>query len=996
MKRDRRVRLDPQSTREWNGPSHTPKAGRGPHLHGVLRLADAVEVGQQGDRLSALERLVRGLVDPRGLVERQALVEGRRALHLLHHLHGHEQDAGSVVADHGLRQAVGLLGPAGGADLQSWDAHDVGVERLRVLGAERLVRSGSASADDGHGHVELAASGRVGVSGGADLGHAVDAKVGVHELDDRTVSVHSLSESLADEVALVDDLVRSAESAEGLLRQVRDGVARSGLQVLSVDDRARIAEHLLQDREVGGVSDGDAAVRSLLPEAGDVGLDSLEGSRLHRGLRERLAVGRRFAQVVVGIRGIRELQLLGEVGRGLRRVLGEVHGLLHAGIHARLHFVELLLGAHAIGKEGLLEKLDRVRIGAGPLLLLLAAALVLRIRRRVALEAPSSFLWDENRPQTPHKTKTHTGTHLKDGGTVGAHVVDHGAARLDGREQVLAVHSDARDVVVLPLLEDVHVGSDIVRERVDSAPCFGEEIGEETGRRETQLRLTRPGRNLNTATRKRKTTAVETRIEALGEAAVHGSSLAHEDDADAVIAGILLRLQVAVEQNRARRASSIRELLRHERPPSLQCVTTGAPHLKVRVLVVDVHGAASALAGTGFLHEELGHDLFTSVCVCLSVKDRPQTAPEKATGMQYLIRRHARGDGVAVLAVEGVLLVAHFDRVGHDGRDALLAVVKMHETADETLTCSVEPPLSRSPLRLRETPSEYLHVRLVAGVLEVARHLHRLVGLQLLGLGQLVVLGEVRDAERAGQLLLGLRPRDAGPGPHHWRVHQDGVRSDFWGRATLGGNPLSAARYPPSASRCKLQHERRRTSSDEAVPLKDRSDPPLRPKSAKIFGPKTAFELPPIFRIRVKTALFAKTCSGNAAQDFTAEPQERFAEARKSVDWHAPHSLRPRTSGYLKLLARFRAWKAAAEFTPKTHRKRATLMLTALRRRYGRRMLDRPGILRRRNGGKAGCVTSPEGRYSECDVGPTIHCGRRRIAAGQEPDLEISKEAAEP
>lgn len=68
---------------------------------------------------------------------------------------------------------------------------------LRVLGPESLVGSCTPRADDGQGHVELPARGRVRVAGAAQLGHAVDAEVGVHQLHDRPVPVHALSERLA-------------------------------------------------------------------------------------------------------------------------------------------------------------------------------------------------------------------------------------------------------------------------------------------------------------------------------------------------------------------------------------------------------------------------------------------------------------------------------------------------------------------------------------------------------------------------------------------------------------------------------------------------------------------------------------------------------------------------------------------------------------------------------------------------------------------------------
>ena len=86
-------------------------------------------------------------------------------------------------------------------------------------------------------------------------------------------------------------------------------------------------------------------------------------------------------------------------------------------------------------------------------------------------------------------------------------------------------------------------------------------------------------------------------VEALGHASVLRAALAHEDDRHAVI--IRRRdAELAVEEDRARGAHGVWELLANEGPAALE----------EGVFVVDVHGAAGALAGAGLLGEELGHD----------------------------------------------------------------------------------------------------------------------------------------------------------------------------------------------------------------------------------------------------------------------------------------------------------------------------------------------------------------------------------------------------
>ena len=59
---------------------------------------------------------------------------------------------------------------------------------------------------------------------------AVDAEVGVHELDNRAVAVEALAQRLADEVPLVDDLVRRPQPPKRLLRQLGDVVRRPRLR----------------------------------------------------------------------------------------------------------------------------------------------------------------------------------------------------------------------------------------------------------------------------------------------------------------------------------------------------------------------------------------------------------------------------------------------------------------------------------------------------------------------------------------------------------------------------------------------------------------------------------------------------------------------------------------------------------------------------------------------------------------------------------------------
>jgi hypothetical protein len=91
----------------------------------------------------------------------------------------------------------------------------------------------------------------------------------------------------------------------------------------------------------------------------------------------------------------------------------------------------LVLAHDAFGERLGFEERNRVGLLARPRFFLLAAALVLRVRRRVALEPK--------------------GVHLQDGGAVEPDVVHDRAAALEGLAHVLAVYQQAGHAVVLAL-----------------------------------------------------------------------------------------------------------------------------------------------------------------------------------------------------------------------------------------------------------------------------------------------------------------------------------------------------------------------------------------------------------------------------------------------------------------------------------------------------------------------------------------------------------------
>mmetsp|Transcript_7230 Transcript_7230/g.10758 ORF Transcript_7230/g.10758 Transcript_7230/m.10758 type:complete len:271 (+) Transcript_7230:104-916(+) len=236
-----------------------------------------------------------------------------------------------------------------------------------------LVGGRAARPDDGQRHQELAARGGEGVAGAAQLRHAVDAEVGVHELHDGSEAVHALAQRLADEVALVDDLVRGAQAAEGLLGELGDVVGGAGLQVLCVDHRGGVAQHLLQHRQVDGVADRDGARLRQRSQALDVRSHGLQLARIDGARSEGLVLRGHGPGIVVGVGGVRVLQLLGQRPGGRRRGHCEVHGRPDRRRGRGPGRLQLLLAQAPAGQHRRLEQLDGVGLCAGPALLLLAA-----------------------------------------------------------------------------------------------------------------------------------------------------------------------------------------------------------------------------------------------------------------------------------------------------------------------------------------------------------------------------------------------------------------------------------------------------------------------------------------------------------------------------------------------------------------------------------------------------------------------------------------------
>ena len=272
-------------------------------------------------------------------------------------------------------------------------------------------------------------------------------------------------------------------------------------------------------------------------------------------------------------------------------------------------------------------------------------------------------------------------------------------------------------------------------------------------------------------------------VERLGHAPVLRAALADEDDRDPIVPLVFRRVAVAVEENRARCARGIGQLLRHERPAALE----------ERVLVVDVHRAARAFARAADLAEELGHDS---------------------------IGRDAARERVRVLAVVAVLDVGRPNGVPDERRDAFLPVVEVHEPPDVPL-----------------------HVRLIARVLELPREQHHLVRGDEVARAHLLVPIDVRTRhpEVALELRAAIAPRDVGPRPHG---HELGLRFEA-SRAPSDREPSSAGRGPRREQRhrrrereeAELHFSRESPSCVSVDEVTATSDPPAYPTGVLTLRP---------------------------------------------------------------------------------------------------------------------------------------------------------------
>mmetsp|Transcript_11515 Transcript_11515/g.23755 ORF Transcript_11515/g.23755 Transcript_11515/m.23755 type:complete len:263 (-) Transcript_11515:884-1672(-) len=250
-------------------------------------------------------------------------------------------------------------------------------------------------------------------------------------------------------MTLVDDLIGGTDLTVGLLRQFGNVVRRSSLQILSVHGCGRIAQHLFVDGEVDGITNGDFSGFSLGSKVGQVLFDvrhlfGRDGSGV-----DLVGEFRCRTKVVVGIGGVRELELLGQFNGRHRRVVGEFHGGLDLSHDFLLGFLEFLFGEDTQLVDVLVfESLKRILFLSSPGLFAFSATFVFRIGGGVSVES--------------------VGVHLQDSRSLAtSDVIDDGLSSLGNVGGVHTVDQQTGNSVVLSLFVNIGVLCNIRGEGVN-------------------------------------------------------------------------------------------------------------------------------------------------------------------------------------------------------------------------------------------------------------------------------------------------------------------------------------------------------------------------------------------------------------------------------------------------------------------------------------------------------------------------------------------------
>ena len=512
-----------------------------------------MQVGQHSHSVTGVDSFLRSFVQESSLIKRHASSELDGTLGFLHHFHRGKQEARTVITNHRLGQTIGRFGRCSCADLQSRDTHHVSVEGLRVLSAQGLVWSGTSSANDCHGHVELASSSSVSVSCGRNLSHTVDAKVCVHQFNNWTVSIQSFTESLTNEMTFVDNFIGCANLSIGLLCQFGDVVRGTGLQIFGMDGCSGVAKHFFVNGEVDSISNRNFPSVGLFSEGFHV---SLDGSHLlfrDHTLVNIISPDRSIPCVVVKIRGIGVFQFLRQFHRRHGRFVSKLDTGLHFSHDFLLSFLQFVFGERAVFDVSSFKEFQRILLCTSPCLFFLATTFVFGVSRRVTVET--------------------VGVNLENGRSLSfTNVVNDSLTSLSHIDRIHTINQKAWYTIVLTLVVHCRVLGNILCKGINGTAIVDDD--DQKGQ-----------------------VVLGSSIEQFSHASILRTTFSNKDDRNAVVISrrsfvllhnvfIIRQSHLAVQQNGFGGTTSIGELFGHQCPSSLE----------VFLLVKNVHGTTSTTA----------------------------------------------------------------------------------------------------------------------------------------------------------------------------------------------------------------------------------------------------------------------------------------------------------------------------------------------------------------------------------------------------------------
>mmetsp|Transcript_32118 Transcript_32118/g.46798 ORF Transcript_32118/g.46798 Transcript_32118/m.46798 type:complete len:200 (-) Transcript_32118:454-1053(-) len=199
------------------------------------------------------------------------------------------------------------------------------MEGLTVFCTKSLVWGGSTSTNDCHWHIKLPARCGECVTRRTQFCHTIDSEVGIHEFNNWTVTIHTLSKCLTNEVTFIDNFISGTDLSISLLSKLRNVIRRTCLEILSMNGCRRVAKHLLVDCKVDSITNGNISCPGLLLKSLNVRCDCRHLFRADCAGIYFIGKSRWCLQVVVSINSIRVFKLLGKTLWRHRRFIGKFH-----------------------------------------------------------------------------------------------------------------------------------------------------------------------------------------------------------------------------------------------------------------------------------------------------------------------------------------------------------------------------------------------------------------------------------------------------------------------------------------------------------------------------------------------------------------------------------------------------------------------------------------------------------------------------------------------